>query len=57
MGNYHVPFWRAVGEVTPSLTLIIKVAGGHSETQNGRGGKHETSVKLATGILPVADFT
>lgn len=23
MGNYHVPFWRAVGEATPSLTLII----------------------------------
>jgi len=29
MGNYHVPFWRAVEEATPSLTLIIlrKVAG------------------------------
>ena len=24
MGNYHVPFWRAVEEATPSLTLIIK---------------------------------
>ena len=24
MGNYHVPFWRAVEGVTPSLTLIIK---------------------------------
>ena len=23
MGNYHVPFWRAVGEATPPLTLII----------------------------------
>lgn len=23
MRKYHVPFWRAVGEVTPSLTLII----------------------------------
>jgi hypothetical protein len=22
MGNYHVPFWRAVEGVTPSLTLI-----------------------------------
>jgi hypothetical protein len=22
MGNYHVPFWRAVEEATPSLTLI-----------------------------------
>ena len=35
----------------------IKVAGGHSETQNGRGGKCKTSVKLATGIRTVADFT
>ncbi len=25
----------------------IKVAGGHSETENGRGGKHKTSVKEA----------
>jgi hypothetical protein len=25
MGNYHVPFWRAVEEVTPSLALIIGV--------------------------------
>ena len=24
MGNYHVPFWRAVEGVTPSLTLIIR---------------------------------
>ena len=23
MGNYHVPFWRAVEVATPSLTLII----------------------------------
>ena len=27
MGNYHVPFWRAVEEATPSLTLIILAAG------------------------------
>ena len=27
MGNYHVPFWRAVEEATPSLTLIIKNRG------------------------------
>ena len=26
MGNYHAPFWRAVGEVTPSLTLILNAA-------------------------------
>ena len=24
MGNYHVPFWRAVGRATSSLTLIIR---------------------------------
>ena len=31
MGNYHVPFWRAVEEATPPLTLIIKNrAVGHS---------------------------
>ena len=23
IGNYHVPFWRAVEGVTPSLTLIL----------------------------------
>jgi hypothetical protein len=23
MGNYHVPFWRAVKGATPSLTLIL----------------------------------
>jgi hypothetical protein len=23
MGNYHAPFWRAVEEVIPSLTLIF----------------------------------
>ncbi|UNU24403.1 hypothetical protein [Microcoleus vaginatus] len=27
MGNYHVPFWRAVEGATPSLTLIILVKG------------------------------
>jgi len=27
MGNYHVPFWRAVEEATPSLTLIIDKVG------------------------------
>ncbi|WP_373538979.1 hypothetical protein, partial [Chamaesiphon sp.] len=25
MGNYHVPFWRAVEGATPSLTLILTV--------------------------------
>ena len=36
MGNYHVPFWRAVEGVTPSLTLIILSRGlgtvGHTGT-------------------------
>ncbi|MEH2028032.1 MAG: hypothetical protein V7K62_31500 [Nostoc sp.] len=31
MGNYHVPFWRAVEGATPSLTLIIlNRADGHA---------------------------
>jgi hypothetical protein len=34
MGNYHVPFWRAVEEATPSLTLII----GRKSKQNGFTG-------------------
>jgi putative transposase len=45
--NCHVPFCRAVGEATLLLTLIIKVAGGQSETLNGRGGKRETTAKVA----------
>ena len=40
MGNYHVPFWRAVGRVTSSLTLIleqqIKEAGGQSDSYKTR---------------------
>jgi hypothetical protein len=27
MRKYHVPFWRAVEEATPSLTLIILAKG------------------------------
>jgi len=27
MRKYHVPFWRAVEEATPSLTLIIQKVG------------------------------
>jgi hypothetical protein len=53
MGNYHVPFWEAVEEATPSLTLIIlnralnevalilSVRGGFGDTQPV---KRETSV-------------
>ena len=42
MGNYHVLFWRAVEEVTPSLTLIIReealriVSVGRTDTAHGR---------------------
>jgi hypothetical protein len=43
MGNYHVPFWRAVERATSSLTLIVLVAGGLSETLNGRGRECKTA--------------
>jgi len=36
MGNYHVPFWRAVGVVTPSLTLIILTKGLSTVGHTGR---------------------
>jgi hypothetical protein len=37
MRKYHVPFWRAVEEATPSLTLIIlflalQARGGHPQS-------------------------
>jgi tetratricopeptide (TPR) repeat protein len=31
MGNYHVPFWRAVGVVTLSLTLIARSYSGDND--------------------------
>ena len=41
MRKYHVPFWRAVEEATPSLTLIIeKVGTGHC---------HDSIVDTETG--------
>ncbi len=56
MGNYHVPFWRAVGEVTPSLTLIIKRVGlGEFPTINRRRGKivvgHSTTDSTSKEVL------
>ncbi|MEH2024846.1 MAG: hypothetical protein V7K62_14860, partial [Nostoc sp.] len=51
MGNYHVPFWRAVEGATPSLTLIILNRGlgtvGHTGTfaldaSNALGDKTST---------------
>jgi len=41
MRKYHVPFWRAVEEATPSLTLIILELAlrtvGHTGTLNVSG--------------------
>ncbi|MEG4057886.1 MULTISPECIES: hypothetical protein [unclassified Microcoleus] len=48
MGNYHVPFWRAVEEATPSLTLIIQKKGMNMlgmERQNGTSGQEESASK------------
>ncbi len=46
MGNYHVPFWRAVEEATPSLTLILSRAVGY--TVQASGG-------IAAPMLPVKE--
>ncbi|GEM_PF-2877760 len=48
MGNYHVLFWRAVEEATPSLTLIILKKGMKMlgmEGQNGISGQEESASK------------
>ena len=46
MGNYHVPFWRAVEEATPSLTLIIL------QKARSRGGHPRSNAKgVATSTL------
>ncbi|WP_333484912.1 hypothetical protein [Microcoleus sp. K1-B6] len=48
MGNDHVPFWRAVEEVTPSQTLIILKKGMKMlgmELQNGTSGQEESASK------------
>lgn len=49
MRNYQVRFWRAVEGATSSLTLIILVAGGHSETSiiNGCGAVQKTTPVVA----------
>ncbi|MEH2060167.1 MAG: zinc ribbon domain-containing protein [Nostoc sp.] len=39
-----------------NAAVNIKVAGGHSETQNGRGGKRQTIAKCATGEYPRGHF-
>ncbi len=31
----------------PFVSNLFKVAGGHSDTQNGRGGKRKTTAKVA----------
>ena len=51
----HVPFCRAVGGATLSLTLIIKVAGGLSETQNERG-RHSKTTLVANAYEPLTTY-
>jgi len=50
MGNYHVPFWRAVEEATPSLTLIIKRVGsstlGVGDVRQSGGGASPAPLRL-----------
>ncbi|WP_233455519.1 MULTISPECIES: hypothetical protein [Nostocales] len=48
MGNYHVPFWRAVEGATPSLTLILRDEGLRILT-SGTGDK---AMKCGLGGFP-----
>jgi hypothetical protein len=52
MGNYHVPFWRAVEEATPSLTLIIllKAVSRDGQSQSNAKGV-ETSTLLGASLV------
>jgi hypothetical protein len=56
MGNYHVPFWRAVEEATPSLTLIILAAGlavlpmGKAPSLIVCGASDLMGISLSTGV-------
>ncbi|WP_293314331.1 hypothetical protein, partial [Microcoleus sp. PH2017_08_TRC_O_A] len=55
MGNYHVPFWRAVEGATPSLTLIIlrKVASKLGLDLNQLGRRCLTTVaRVRLWVLP-----
>ena len=45
MGNYHVPFWRAVEGATPSLTLIIQTVGA-SMVGLGDVRRYETAIAV-----------
>lgn len=47
MGNYHVPFWRAVEGVTPSLTLIISAIGVVVNQPRGSGISCKLEVRTA----------
>jgi hypothetical protein len=49
MRKYHVPFWRAVEEATPSLTLIIALVGLFINQPGGTG----LSCKLSRTIRNV----
>ncbi len=48
MGNYHVPFCRAVEGATPSLTLIISSV---AVTINSPGGSGALSCSLQDYVL------
>ncbi len=45
MRKYHVPFWRAVEEATPSLTLIIEQVGvGHIHDSKRTWREYKTEI-------------
>jgi len=49
IGNYHVPFCRAVEGATPSLTLIIeKVGVGHIHDSKRTGRKCKTEISAVS---------
>jgi hypothetical protein len=51
MGNYHVPFWRAVEGVTPSLTLIIAAIGAVVNQPGGSNGLYCSLSTDSSGLL------
>jgi hypothetical protein len=59
MGNYHVPFWRAVERATSSLTLIIRnealriLALGTSATANGGVVSQPGKISVLLDAVPV----
>jgi hypothetical protein len=52
MGNYHVPFWRAVDRATSSLTLIILAKGiGNTDGQSGINAWGQNNLCLVSESL------